>query len=241
MIHKLGTESVPVDESSNSRSGGSDKERIEPAPSPGLALRSRFSTRLFELDLILASGSPIRHQMLVDAGVEHRVIPPEIDEWPLKDALLEPESVTLGLARMKATAVSQAWPEAQVIGGDSIVTVDGRRFDKPVSRETSAEHLRLFSGKTLILTSAVALAQAGHVTWEIADRARLQVRKLSEAFIEQYLDQEWPDVAYCVGVFRLEGRGVQLFDLIEGDHFTILGMPLVPLLGALREREVIPA
>ena len=179
--------------------------------------------------------------MLASAGVEHRVIPSEIDEWPLKDALLEPDAIALGLARMKAVAVSQAWPEAQVIGSDSIVTVDGRRFDKPVSRETSAEHLRLFSGKTLNLTSAVALGHAGQVTWEVADQARLQVRTLSEGFIQQYLDAEWPDVAYCVGVFRLEGRGVQLFESIEGDHFTILGMPLLPLLAALRERQVIPA
>ena len=191
--------------------------------------------------LILASGSPIRHQMLADAGVEHRVIPPEIDEWPLKDALLEPEEVALGLARMKAMAVSEVWPDEHVIGGDSIVTVDGRRFDKPVSRDTSAEHLRFFSGKILTLTSAVAIAQGGHVTWEAADQAKLKVRALSEPFVEAYLDREWPDVAYCVGVFRLEGLGVQLFEEITGNHFTILGMPLVPLLGALRDRGEILA
>ena len=177
--------------------------------------------------------------MLEQAGVKHRVIPPEVDERPLKDALQGPDSIALGLARMKAVAVSKSSPGAYVIGSDSIVTVDGRRFDKPGSRDNSAEHLRFFSGKTLTLTSAVAIARAGDVTWEVADRARLQVRRLSEGFIAQYLDQEWPEVAYCVGVFRLEGRGVQLFERIEGDYFTILGMPLIPLLGALRERGLV--
>jgi septum formation protein len=193
------------------------------------------------MGVILASGSSIRHQLLVDAAVEHRVIASEIDEGPLKGALLEPDQIALGLARMKAMAVSKVWPDDEVIGSDSIVTVAGRRFDKPVSRDTSAEHLRFFSGKTLILTSAVALAHGGHVCWEVADQAKLQVRRLSEAFIHDYLDHEWPDVAYCVGAFRLEARGVQLFDRIDGDYFTILGMPLIPLLGALRERGLLLA
>ena len=114
-------------------------------------------------------------------------------------------------------------------------------FDKPRSREEAAEHLRLFSGKTMQLTSAVALARAGEVDWSHVESASLVVRELSEAFIHDYLEAEWPEVGYCVGVFRLEGRGVQLFERIEGDHFTILGMPLLPLLGALRERGLIPA
>jgi septum formation protein len=91
------------------------------------------------------------------------------------------------------------------------------------------------------LTSAVALAHGGTLDWSHVETAKLHVRALSEPFIAAYLDAEWPEVGYTVGVFRLEGRGVQLFDAIEGDHFTILGMPLVPLLHALRERQVIPA
>lgn len=241
MIHSLGIDSVPVDEMRDDREWGLADHRIERAPSFALGRYRRLSTRLFDLDLILASGSPIRHQMLSQAGVSHRVIPPEIDEATVKNALLEPDVIALGLAGMKAMDVSRSWPEALVIGSDSVVTVEGRRFDKPVSREASAEHLRFFSGKTLVLTSAVALAQGGHVLWEIADQARLQVRHLSDAFIQAYLDEEWPDVAYCVGVFRMEGRGVQLFETVSGNHFTILGMPLVPLLGALRDRGAIPA
>ena len=129
-----------------------------------------------------------------------------------------------------------------MIGSDSVVSVGGRLFDKPRDRDEAAEHLRFFSGKTMLLTSAVALgARRRSSTGAMSKRARLQVRPLSEAFIDDYLDAEWPEVGYTVGVFRLEGRGVQLFDRIDGDHFTILGMPLLPLLGALRERGLLPA
>ncbi len=127
-----------------------------------------------------------------------------------------------------------------VIGSDSVVSCAGRIFSKPENREEGAEHLRFFSGRQMELTSAVALAHGGELQWSHGDRAILQVRSLSESFIADYLDAEWPEVGYTVGVFRLEGRGVQLFERIEGDHFTILGMPLVPLLGALRERKLVP-
>ena len=191
--------------------------------------------------LILASGSPIRRQMLEQAGVEHRVIPAEIDESVMKTALLGPAVIAAGLARAKAIAVSQEWPEAWVIGSDSIVTVEGMRFDKPVLRENAAEHLRFFSGKVMALTSAVALARGGELEWAVSDQAELLVRNLSDDFIQSYLDMEWPEVAYCVGVFRMEGRGVQLFEKVDGSYFTILGMPLLPLLGALRERGLVPS
>jgi len=159
----------------------------------------------------------------------------------MKTALLGPAVIAAGLARAKAIAVSQAWPEAWVIGSDSIVTVEGRRFDKPVLRENAAEHLRFFSGKAMTLTSAVALARGGELDWAVSDEAELRVRHLSDDFIESYLDREWPEVAYCVGVFRMEGMGVQLFEQVEGSYFTILGMPLLPLLGALRERGLAPS
>ena len=128
-----------------------------------------------------------------------------------------------------------------MIGSDSVVSVAGRLFDKPEGRDDAAEHLRFFSGKSMILTSAAALARNGVEDWRHVGSATLQVRVLSDEFIERYLDAEWPDVGYCVGVFRLEGRGVQLFEKIDGDHFTILGMPLLPLLGALRDRGLLGA
>jgi len=175
--------------------------------------------------------------MLEQAGIEHRVKRPDVDEAALKKAGAD----ALDLARAKALAVSARQPDDWVIGSDSMIDVGGRRFDKPADRVQAAEHLRFFSGKAIILTSAVALARGGKVDWSMADEAQLQVRALSDAFIDTYLDAEWPDVAYCVGVFRMEGRGIQLFDSVEGSHFTILGMPLLPLLGALRERGLVAA
>jgi septum formation protein len=122
-----------------------------------------------------------------------------------------------------------------------VVSVGGQTFDKPRDRDEAADHLRFFSGKPMVLTSAVALAKGNALDWRHVETATLQVRSLSEPFITAYLDAEWPEVGYTVGVFRMEGRGVQLFSSIAGDHFTILGMPLIPLLGALRERGLLVA
>jgi septum formation protein len=165
--------------------------------------------------LILASGSSIRRKMLEDAGVEFEVVRPLIDENSAKEESDDLANIA-----------------------DS-VAVDGKLFSKPESREEAAEHLRLFSGKPMLLTSAVALARDGQVDWHHIGRAELQVRELSQQFIEAYLDAEWPEVAHTVGVFRMEGRGIQLFEAIGGGHFTILGMPLIPLLKALRERGLL--
>jgi septum formation protein len=191
--------------------------------------------------LILASSSAIRRQMLDAAGVTYEAIPSNVDEAHAKAEFSAPEDIALSLAQAKALNVSDAHLAAPVIGSDSVVSVDGRLFDKPRDREQAAEHLRFFSGKTMILTSAVAIARNAGVEWSHVEAVRLQVRPLSDAFIHEYLDAEWPEVGYCVGVFRMEGRGVQLFDRIDGDYFTILGMPLLPLLGALRERGLMPA
>ena len=179
--------------------------------------------------------------MLEAAGVAHQVDPAKIDEAAWKPGIADAADVALQLAGAKACDVSARRPGDWVIGSDSVVTAAGRRFDKPSSREEAESHLRQFSGGTIELSSAVALARNGEVGWSHADTARLQVRPLSDGFIAQYLEQEWPAVSHCVGVFRLEGPGVQLFESIEGDHFTILGMPLLPLLGALRERGQLPS
>lgn len=179
--------------------------------------------------------------MLTQAGIEHAVEPPGIDESAIKAGSETPAAIATALAKAKAAAVSGKRPGDWVIGSDSIVTVDGRPFDKPADQAQATEHLRFFSGKTLVLTSAVALARDGKDDWAAADEARLQVRPLSETFIASYLDAEWPEVGYCVGVFRMEGRGVQLFEGVEGSFFTILGMPLLPLLGALRQRGLAPS
>ena len=188
--------------------------------------------------LILASTSAIRLEMLKAAGVEVEAVAPGVDEAELKGGA-DPKATALLLAEAKARAVSARRPGEWAIGGDSMVSVDGRLFDKPRSREEAAGHLRFFSGKPIRLVSAAALAIDGRVEWSMADEAVLAVRGLSEGFIDSYLASEWPEVGYCVGVFRMEGRGVQLFSGIEGSHFTILGLPLLPLLEALRERRLL--
>ena len=191
------------------------------------------------MTLILASASAIRRTMLENAGVEFETVAASIDESIEKDRQLEPDALATALAQRKALSVSGRHPDRWVIGSDSVVSVGDRLFDKPRNRDEAAEHLRFFSGKTLVLTSAVALAHNDAIPWSFSDSAELHVRPLPEDFIQSYLDAEWPEVGYCVGVFRLEGRGVQLFDSIDGSFFTILGMPLLPLLGALRQRGLI--
>jgi septum formation protein len=189
------------------------------------------------LALVLASSSPIRRTMLTAAGLLFEVAPADVDEYQVKkDASVQPSEIADWLARAKAETLSARRPDEWVIGSDSVVSVEGRLFDKPADRLQAADHLRFFSGKLMRLTSAVALARDGDVDWHHVETAQLRMRALSDPFIEAYLDAEWPAVGHCVGVFRMEGRGVQLFERIQGDHFTILGMPLIPLLGALRER-----
>ena len=189
------------------------------------------------MSLVLASQSGSRKAMLEAAGVPFEAVPAAIDERAFEAELdgAAPAAIALALARAKALAVSAAYPGRLVLGSDSLVSVAGRRFDKPASREDAAEHLRFFSGQAMELHSAAALARDDTVLWDHAALASLKVRALSERFITSYLGHEWPMVGACVGVFRIEARGVQLFESIAGDHFTVLGMPLLPVLGALRD------
>jgi septum formation protein len=192
--------------------------------------------------IVLASQSASRQAMLSAAGVAFEAVPAHLDERAIEAGLAEaaPGKVALALAEAKALAVSRDHSGRLVLGSDSLVEVAGRRFDKPRSRHEAAEHLRFFSGRTMHLHSAAALAQSDAVIWQCDAMASLHVIELSDKFIETYLDAEWPAVAGCVGVFRIEGRGVQLFSRIEGDHFTVLGMPLLPVLDALREFGELP-
>jgi septum formation protein len=192
--------------------------------------------------IILASQSASRKAMLQAAGVSFAARPASVDERALEASLggLTAQGVALALAGAKALACSANSPDDLVLGSDSLVEVAGRRFDKPANRAEAADHLRFFSGQTMHLHSAAALARDGMVLWQDHGLAALKVRKLSEAFIADYLDHEWPVVAGCVGVFRIEARGPHLFDAIEGDQFTVLGMPLLKVLGALRDLGALP-
>lgn len=192
------------------------------------------------MSLILASNSQIRRTMLKQVGLDFEVRSPHFDEDRAKREGTSGEQLVRALAEGKAASVT-ATPDQWAIGSDSSVCVDNVRYSKPRDRDEAAAHLRAFSGKTMLLSSGVALAKNGIVDWSHAETARLQVRQLSDPFIAQYLDEEWPEVGHCVGVFRMEGRGVTLFRQVEGSHFTILGMPLLPLLAALRERGIMPS
>lgn len=191
--------------------------------------------------IVLASKSASRRAMLGAAGVEFEVVPAALDERRLEASLgdVSPASVALALAEAKALSVDGG--REAVLGSDSVVSVEGRRFDKPASRAQAEEHLHFFSGKTMELHSAAAIAVGGHLHWSHVEKASLQVRKLSADFITRYLAAEWPEVSQCVGVFRIEALGPQLFERIEGDHFTVLGMPLLPVLGALRDLDELPS
>ena len=191
--------------------------------------------------IVLASKSASRRSMLAAAGVDFEVRPAAIDERALEAGLgaADPAAVALALAEAKALSIEGG--ANPVLGSDSVVSVEGRRFDKPASRAQAAEHLQFFSGKQMRLDSAAAIAVGGHLRWGHVEHCVLNVRVLSDDFIERYLTAEWPEVSQCVGVFRIEALGPQLFDSIRGDMFTVLGMPLLPVLAALRVLEELPA
>jgi septum formation protein len=194
------------------------------------------------LRLILASGSPARQTLLRDAGLKFFAIPPDVDEAALKSAFAgEPAELALVLASAKAAMVATHYPDALVIGADQILICDGQKFDKPADLADAAQHLRRLNGRTHTLVTAVCVHQGNACVWSNVGRAVLTMRPLSEAFIAQYLAAEGEAVCGCVGAYRLEGRGAQLFSAVEGDFFTVLGLNLLPLLGFLRAAGAVAA
>ena len=196
--------------------------------------------------LILASGSAARRRMLTDAGVTCGFERSGIDEEKLKHVLIQlsssvPEAVAKGLAMAKAVEVSNRNPEAYIIGSDQVLALEhdilGKASDVAGARRT----LHKLRGKTHTLHSAASVVKSGAVLWSGQDLAHLTMRKFSDAWLEHYLDTAGDALTNSVGAYHLEGIGVQLFEQIEGDYFTILGMPLLPLLGELRRRKVIAA
>ena len=180
--------------------------------------------------------------MLTAAGVPFAAEAAGVDEDAAKASLadLPARDLADALAELKALKVSARHPGALVLGSDSVVGLaDGALLDKPVSREEAADHLRRMSGAVHQLWSAAVIAEDGRAVWRHVEAARMHVRSLSYSFIDRYLEAEWPAIAGCVGCYRIEGPGVQLFDRIEGSQFTVLGMPLIPVLGYLRRRDVI--
>lgn len=194
--------------------------------------------------IILASASSARQAMLKGAGVVFEVVPAQIDESALRAAYLAVEAgagaaaIAAMLAAAKAEHVSRRHPDALVIGSDQVLECDGRLYEKPSDLSQAAASLRALRGREHRLVSAVAVAIAGANIWSTNDEARLRMRPFSDAFLDQYLSTA-DGVCASVGAYRLEGPGIQLFEAITGDYFTILGMPLLPLLTALRQRGVL--
>jgi septum formation protein len=194
--------------------------------------------------LVLASTSAARRALLANAGVPVEVAAPAVDEAAVKAALLaddaSPRDVADALAEAKAVKVS-ARSAGLVIGADMTLDLDGRLYDKPISVQEARAHLLDFKGRTHSLHSAVVIAEGGSPVWRHVATARLTMRPFSEAFLDAYLAAEGEALLSSVGCYRLEGLGAQLFERIDGDYFAILGLPLLPILGYLRERGAIAA
>ncbi len=193
--------------------------------------------------LVLASGSRIRAELLENAGLSIVVDPADIDERAVEEPLLKagfsPEDLALVLAEAKANDVSERRPGDLVIGADQILAFEGERHTKPEDMEAARRQLLAFSGKTHELLSAVVISKDGEAIWRHVSTARLTMRKLTPAFVGHYLAQVGDVALSSVGAYQLEGPGVQLFEKIEGDYFTVLGLPLLPLLAELRKLNVL--
>ncbi len=195
--------------------------------------------------IILASQSAARRAMLSAAGVAHAAQPAHVDEEGVTAALLAERAgadrIADALAELKAVKISRGNPTALVIGADSVVVdAEGRLLAKPETRERAAAQLRQLAGTTHRLVSAAVVAEGGTPVWRAAASAKLTMRPLSDGFIDDYLAREGEAVLGCVGTYRIEALGAQLFTRIEGDHFTIRGLPLLALLDYLRVRGELP-
>jgi septum formation protein len=191
--------------------------------------------------LVLASQSRARQLLLANAGIDFEAIPADIDERAAQQSagLSAPADIAVLLARAKAVAVSIQKPDRYVVGADQTLALGQRFFNKPSGRAEAAEQLRGLAGRTHELNSAVAVAHGGEIVFVHVALARMTVRPLNEVEIEAYLDRAGEAVTASVGAYQLEGLGVHLFERIEGDHFTILGLPLLPLLAFLRSEKLL--
>jgi len=191
--------------------------------------------------LILASQSRARQALLSNAGISFEAVTAEIDERAVQQAsgLSAPGEIASLLAREKALSVSARQPGKFVIGADQTLALGERLFSKPAGRALAAAQLRALAGRSHELHSAVAVARDGKILFEAAAIAGMTMRRLGEAEIDVYLDEAGDVVSSSVGAYQLEGPGVHLFERIEGDHFTILGLPLLPLLAFLRSERLL--
>ena len=195
------------------------------------------------MKLVLASTSRIRGELLTRAGLAFKSVRPAVDENELKKTSkdLSPGDLALSLAAAKAVSVANRMPDALVIGADQVLNLAGEVFDKPDTPAAARRQLIDLRGRSHILETALCCALGDKVVWQHLGRATLTMRSFSDGFLDDYLRQMGPDVTTSVGGYKLEGLGAQLFEAIEGDYFTILGLPLLPLLDYLRRRGALAA
>ncbi len=195
------------------------------------------------LTVTLASGSASRRAVLAAAGVDAEAVPPNVDEDSYRTAMradgVPVRDQAMQLAEMKAVRVSQSQP-GLVIGGDQMLALGDEAFDKPRDLAEAKSHLTRLSGKAHTLETAIVVCEEGRPVWRHLARPKLTMRPLSPEFIEDYTARCGPALLSTVGAYQLEGLGAQLFSRIEGDYFSILGLPLLPLLDYLRIRKVLP-
>lgn len=183
--------------------------------------------------------------MLRAAGVEVDAQPALVDEASIKDSLVasgaKPRDIADALAEAKARKVSRKFGNALVLGCDQLlVTAEGQILDKPSSSDAAREHLAMLSGKTHRLISAAVICEDGEPVWRIVDTAQMTMRALSDEFVSRYVDTYWEHIRHCVGCYRIEAEGAQLFSGVSGSQFTIIGLPLLPVLDYLRVRGLLP-
>ncbi len=195
------------------------------------------------MSVILASGSAARRRLLENAGLVFEAVRPELDEEAAKAALraegIAPAAQAMALAERKALSVS-ARRDGLVIGADQMLALGDEAFDKPASIDDARAHLCRLRGRSHVLLTAAVVTQGAAVLWRHLDTPRLTMRPFSDAFLEAYLAEAGESALACVGAYQIEGRGAHLFERVEGDYFSVLGLQLLPLLGFLRERGIVP-
>ncbi len=190
--------------------------------------------------IILASQSDIRRALLANAGIACEVLPARVDEQAVKSALIAeeapPRDIADALAELKSLKISERSPDALVIGCDQVLAFDGKILSKPTSQDEARTQLTALRGKAHRLISAAVICQAGRPIWRHVGVVQMQMRDVSDTYLNAYIARNWDSIRHSVGAYKLEEEGVRLFQRIEGDHFHVLGLPLLELIGFLAAR-----